>query len=64
MGKEFKTFGDTDIEKEKFYRYKNPGFLNDVDIDNILISKKISFSDESYKYFIGQVGGYKLNHSA
>ena len=37
MSKEIITFGDIEIEKHKFNRYKNQLFLNDVDIDNILM---------------------------
>ena len=36
------TFDDIEIEKQKIIHYKNPIFLNDVDIDNIFILKKIS----------------------
>ena len=42
MGKEILTFGDTEIEKHKFYHYKSPTFLLDVDIENILVSNNIS----------------------
>ena len=41
-------FGDIVIEKWKFHRYKNLIFQEDVVIDN-----KISFGDNSYKFFIG-----------
>ena len=42
-GKEVITFGDTEVDKCKFYRYKNRIFLNGVNVDKILVSKKISF---------------------
>ena len=46
-------FCDIEIEKNKFYHHKSPIFLNDVDIEKVLIiSKKISFC-EKYKNFIG-----------
>ena len=32
MGKEILTFGDIEIDKNKFYLYKSPIFLKDVDI--------------------------------
>ena len=32
MGKEILTFGDIEIEKDKFYCYKSNIFLEDVDI--------------------------------
>ena len=44
MCKEIIMFGDTEIEKYKFHRFKNKILLNDIDIDKILISKKISSS--------------------
>ena len=52
MGKKIWTFGDIEIEKHKFYRNKTLIFLKNVDIEKVLISKKISF-DENYEYFIG-----------
>ena len=64
MGKEILTFGDTEIEK-KIYRHKSPIFLEDVDIEKILVSKKISSGEKFYKYFIGYFIGIiiiKLNH--
>ena len=53
MGKEILTFGNIEIEKNKFYHHKTPTFLGDVDIKKVLVSKKISFSEKNYKYFIG-----------
>ena len=43
MGKETLTFGHIEIEKNRFYRHKTPVLLKDVDIEKVLISKKISF---------------------
>ena len=43
--------GDTEIEKHKLHRYKSP-ILNDVDIDSILTSDKISSGEKNYKYFV------------
>ena len=42
MGEEIISLGDIDIEKHKFHSYKNSILLNDVDLDSILISNKIS----------------------
>ena len=53
MGKEILTFGDIEIEKNKFYRHKSAIFLKDVDIDKVLVSNKISFAEKNYKCFIG-----------
>ena len=59
MGKEILTFGDIEIEKKKFYRHKTPVPLRDVDIEKVLVSNKISFGEENYKYFIGYL--YNVN---
>ena len=55
MGKEILTFGNTEIEKNKFYRYKTPSpiFLGDIDIKKVLVSNKIFLGEKNYKYFIG-----------
>ena len=42
------TFGDTEFEKHKFHYYKCPMFLEDVDIDNVLVSNKISSGEKNY----------------
>ena len=48
MGNEILTFGDIEIEKNKFYRHKSPIFLKDVDIEKVLVSNKISFGEKNY----------------
>ena len=53
MGKEIITFGDIKVEKHKSYHYQSPIFLEDVDIDNVLVSNKIFFGGKNYQYFIG-----------
>ena len=53
MGKEILTFGDIEIEKNKFFRHKSPIPLRDVDIQKVLASNKTSFGEKNYKYFIG-----------
>ena len=61
MGKEILTFGDIEIEKHKFHRYKSPTFLEDVGIDNILVSNKVSLGEKNYKYFINYLcNDYKI----
>ena len=57
MVEEIMTFGDIEIEKYKLYSY----FLESVDIDNVLVSNKISFGEEDNKYFIGYLyDDYKI----
>ena len=46
MFKEILKFGDIKIEKNTFYRQKTPIFLKDVDIEKVLASHKIFFSDK------------------
>ena len=53
MGNEILTFGNIETEMYKFYPYKCPIVLEDVDIDNTLVSNKISSGEKNYKYFIG-----------
>ena len=45
MSKEILTFGSIEIEKNKL--------LRDVDIEKVLVSKKIYSDEKNYKYFIG-----------
>ena len=53
MGKEILTFGNIEIENNKFLCHKTPIFLGDVDIEKVVLSNKISFGEKNYKYFIG-----------
>ena len=55
------TFGNTGIEKQRFYRCKNLVILKDEDIVKILISNKISSGNKNYKYFIAYLDDdYKI----
>ena len=53
MGKEILTFSNIEIKKSKFDRRKSPVPLNNVDVENVLVSNKIFFGEKNYKYFIG-----------
>ena len=58
MGKEILLFGDIEIKKHKLYRYKSPIFLEDVDIDNVLVSNKISPGKKKiHKYSVDYLCG-------
>ena len=46
IGKEILIFGNIKIEKNKFYLNKTPIFLNDVDIEKVLVSNKISLGEK------------------
>ena len=41
MDKKVISFGDVEVEKRKFNRYKNLTFLNDKHIANILVTNRI-----------------------
>ena len=41
------------LKLEKNYCRKSPIFLEDVDIEKVSVSKKISFGENNYKYFTG-----------
>ena len=63
MDEKMFTFGDIEIEKNKFSSYKKSQFSEDADIDSVLISDKISTGERNYKYFIGYLYKIiKLNH--
>ena len=47
MGNKILTLGDIEIEKNKFYRHKTPILFGDVDIEKLLVSKKISFREKT-----------------
>ena len=53
-------FGDTEIEIHKFHYHRNPIPIYDVDINKIIVSNRVSFGKEGFKYFIG----YKDNKKA
>ena len=53
-------FGKIEIEKNKFYPNKTL-FLKDVYIEKVLVSNKIYFGDQNYKYFISHLyNDYKV----
>ena len=43
MGKEIITFGNIEIEKQKFHSHKNQISIYDVNIDRIVVSNKGPF---------------------
>ena len=53
MCKEIITFDDTEIEKLKFYQQKSPISIGDVDINNMIVSNRVSFGKKSFKFSIG-----------
>ena len=47
MSKEILRFDNNEIENDQFYRHKSPIFLEDTDIDKVLVSKMISFGEKT-----------------
>ena len=61
MDQEILMFGNTEIEKNKFYRRESPVFYNNVDTEKLLVSNKISSGKKSFEYFIRYLcNDYKL----
>ena len=53
MNKKIIKFDDTEIEEYEFHQYKSAILINDIDIDEILVSNKFPFDTQDFKYFIG-----------
>ena len=62
MNREISIFGDIGIDKGKFHY---PIWIDDVDIDKMLISNKISFGEKGYIYIllVTKTMIIKLSHS-
>ena len=54
MEKTVTKFGGTETEKYTFYQYKSHVLMENIGINKIVAYKKVSFSKENFKYFIGQ----------
>ena len=46
-------FDDIEIDIYKFHRYKSPILIDYIDINKIVVSNKISYGKNDFKYFIG-----------
>ena len=49
------------IKSQKFYHNKEPISIKKIDINKIVISNKISFGKEGFKYFIGCKDAKKID---
>ena len=58
MGKEILTFGDIEVEKNKFYHHKILIFLRDLDIEKKLVSGEKTINT----LFVTCIMIMKLNH--
>ena len=54
-------FGETEIEKHKFHQNKNPFLIYDLDINEILVSNKVSVGKKGLKYSTGYKDSKKLH---
>ena len=52
MYKKIIKFDDAETEEYEFYQYKIPFSINDIDINEIVVSNKFPFSKQDFKYFI------------
>ena len=41
------------LKKYEFHQYNSPISINDIDINEIVVSNKSPFSKQDFKYFIG-----------
>ena len=46
-------FDDTEIEKYKCHQYDRPILIDNIDVNKLVVSNKISFGKNDFKYFIG-----------
>ena len=53
MDKKVIKFDDTEIEKYEFYQHKNAILINDIDINEIVVSTQLPSGKQYFKYFIG-----------
>ena len=53
MDKRIIKFDDAEIEEYNYLQYKSPISINDIDINEIVVSKKFPFGKQDFKYFIG-----------
>ena len=44
---------DTEIEEYKFLQHKSPISINYIGITEIVVSNKLNFGKQDFKYFIG-----------
>ena len=52
---------ETEIQKYKFHQYKSSISIDNKDVHKIVVSNKISFDKNDFKYFIGFKDAKKLN---
>ena len=53
MDKKIIEFDDNRIEEYEFHQYKSSTSINDIGINKIVVSNKIPFGKQDFKYFTG-----------
>ena len=55
MDEQIITIDDTQIESPMlpFHQHKSPISIDNINIDKIVVSNKVSFGKKDFKYFIG-----------
>ena len=61
MDKKIIKFDETEIEKYKLHKNKNPILINNIDINKIAVSNKVSFGKNDFKYFINYNNSKKIS---
>ena len=54
MDKKIEKFDNTETEEYKFYQHDSPISINEIGLNEIVVvSNKLSFAKQGFKYFIG-----------
>ena len=49
MGKKLIKFGNTEIKKHTFHQHNSPISINNIDINKIVVSNKVSFGKKDFE---------------
>ena len=52
MDKKIIKFDDTETEENKFHQNKSPTRINDIGVNKLVVSNKLPFGKQDFKYFI------------
>ena len=61
MDKKIIKFDNTEIGKYKFHQYKSPISIDNVGVNKIVASNKISLGESEFEYFIGYKDAKKID---
>ena len=53
MDKKIVKFNHTEIEKCEFYEHKSPVSISNIDVNKMVVSNKVPFSEKDFEYFTG-----------